>query len=145
MATKMTKKDYFQTLRTHIEAFPDMFDDADSLLEFIDHEMEQLDKRTESAKKYAKKNTKASDAMAEAIASVLMENGTALTIPQIIEHLPEDSNATPQKLTYRLNKLVETGKVAREMVSIKVEGKSTRKVNSYKWVSDTGIDTDVEE
>lgn len=145
MATKMTKKDYFQTLRTHVETFPDMFDNADAMLEFIDHEMEQLDKRTESAKKYAKKNTKAFDAMAEAIADVLMNNGGALTIPQIIEHLSEDSNATPQKLTYRLNKMVEAGKVIREMVSIKAEGKNARKVNSYKWVSKTGTETDIEE
>ena len=52
----------------------------------------------------------------------------------IVNEKYEGIEATPQKLTYRLNKLVEDGVATKETVSIKVEGKPARRVNAYSAV-----------
>lgn len=132
---KITKKDNFVTLRNCVLENSDWFEEgvADRLIEFIDHEMEQLEKRSASAKKYAKKSAKAEDDLADAIAAVLQRGEGAMTIADIIAALDENYAATPQKVTYRLNKMVEAGTVTKDSVSIKEEGKVARKINCYKW------------
>lgn len=132
--TKITKKDNFMALRGVVENDNGFFtpEEVERLLAFIDHELELLDKRSASARKYAKKNEKATDELAEACVSALStEDGAMLTIPQILEKLPAELEATPQKLTYRLNKLVELGTIVKDQVSFKAEGKASRKINCY--------------
>ena len=132
---KITKKDNFAELRALVELALDkdylVTDVASRLTEFIDHEVEQLEKRSASAKKYAKKNDKATDELTEACVTVLSATEGALTIPEIVAQIDETLNATPQKLTYRLNKLVELGTIEKGQVSKKEEGKPARKVNCY--------------
>ena len=73
----------------------------------------------------------------ELVNSILNEHEGAMTIPEIVakaNELDPEIQATPQKLTYRLNKLVEDGLATKEQVSIKTEGKPARKVNSYTAV-----------
>lgn len=133
----MNKKEKFLALREMAMNHPELFEDTDMWVEWFDHEVEQLDKRTDSAKKYAKKKSAESDALVDAIAEVLSNVNEAMTIPEIVAALPADLGATPQKLTYRLNKMVEAKSVIRDSVSIKEEDKKARKVNCYKWyVSD---------
>lgn len=133
---KFTKKNNFAALRECVLEHADWFHEgeADRLVEFIDHEVELLDKRAASAKKYAKKNVKAEDAIADAIVEVIANVDEAMTIPEIVAAINPELLATPQKLTYRLNKMVEAGTVAKNMVSVKEEGKTARKINCYKWV-----------
>lgn len=128
MDKKITKRDNFNTLRDLVMNFVDLQTEQDRLLAFIDHEVEQLDKRAASAKKYAKKTAKSEDALADAVFNILSD-GAQHDIPSIVAELNAgDMDATPQKVTYRLTKMVEAGNVLRETVSVKEDGKAARKV-----------------
>lgn len=136
--TKITKRDNYNSLiallNDAIVAGTIETEEASRLNEFLKHEIEQLDKRAASAKKYAKKNSKATDELADAIMYVLTADNQ--TIPEIVDAVKgvnAESAITPQKATYRLTKLVEAGAVIRETVSVKNEGeKGSRRVNVYK-------------
>lgn len=136
--TKFTKRANYEDLLTLIvDAFNAnlITEEEDArLAEFLTHEIEQLDKRAASAKKYAKKNSKATDELADAIMGALTaENQTIPEIVDAVKAADAESTITPQKATYRLTKLVEAGAVIRETVSIKNEGeKGSRRVNVYK-------------
>lgn len=137
---KFTKKDNFAALRECVLEHADWFDEgeADRLIEFIDHEVELLTKRAAGAKKYAEKHAKrAEDAMAINLMEVLVANDTLMTIPQIVAAMNPELQATPQKLTYRLTALVKAHEVVKELVSVKEEGKPTRRVNAYRLANDT--------
>ena len=137
---KFTKKDNFAALRECVLEHADWFDEgeADRLVEFIDHEVELLTKRAAGAKKYAEKHAKkAEDAMAVNLMEVLVANDTLMTIPQIVAAMNPELQATPQKLTYRLTALVKAHEVVKELVSVKEEGKPTRRVNAYRLANDT--------
>lgn len=137
---KFTKKDNFAALRECVLEHTDWFDEgeADRLVEFIDHEVELLTKRAAGAKKYAEKHAKkAEDAMAVNLMEVLVANDTLMTIPQIVAAMNPELQATPQKLTYRLTALVKAHEVVKELVSVKEEGKPTRRVNAYRLANDT--------
>lgn len=134
--TKTTKRDNFATIRTLIETSMLDNETQDNLLTFIDHEVELLDKRAASAKKYAKKGTKAQDAMANAIAEALIAAEKPMSIPEIIEVLDADLSATTQKVTYRLTKMVEAGTVTKTTESVKEDGSKAHKVCFYSVVAD---------
>ena len=139
MMNKITKRDNYNLI---LELLPEMLnanlisaeEDA-RLAEFINHELEQLTKRAQAAQKYAKKSVKAEDELAQSILDVLAGTGEAMTIQDIVVQIPETLGATAQKLTYRLNKLVEAEVVERGTVSLKEEGKSARRLNTYKFVN----------
>lgn len=140
--TKITKRDNYNSLiallNDAISAGTIETEDANRLTDFINHEIEQLDKRAASAKKYAKKNSKATDELTDAIIAILTDEPK--TIPEIVEAVKAadaENTISPQKATYRLTKLVESGTVVRETVSMKNEGeKGSRRVNTYKLASD---------
>ena len=147
VSAKITKKDNYAELRECVMDHMDWFEDgvATRLIEFIDHEVELLDKRAEDAKKYAKKSQKATDAMATNIMEVLMDaNGELMTIPDIVNKMSPELEATPQKITYRLSTMIKSGDVVKESVSIKEEGKNARKVNAYRLTTDTDVTSDEE-
>ena len=135
--TKITKRDNYETL---LSLLPEMLNanlidssmDA-QLAEFLNKELENLDKRATNAKKYAAKNKADADALTEQIAAVLALEDRYMTIPEIVD-IVDSADITPQKTTYRLNKLVEAGRVEKETTSIKEEGKTARKINVYRWV-----------
>lgn len=137
---KITKRENFETLRTlvldAIAVGTIETDEANQLTTFIEKELENLDKRAANAKKYASKKKVEADELYECANAVLNEAEGAMTIPEIVAAINErwEMDATPQKLTYRLNKLVEEGLATKEQVSIKVEGKPARKVNAYTAV-----------
>lgn len=138
---KMTKRDNYETLLTLVNDaqsegyFTNGDGEYERLVEFINHEIEQLNKRAASAKKYAKKAAKANDALADAIVDTLHSTQVVMNIGEIVAALPEDLGATNQKVVYRLNKLVESGVVFKETTTIKEE-KGSRKVNVYSWNHD---------
>lgn len=133
---KITKKDNYETLLTLVDAAQSegmIKEDGEyeRLVEFINHEIEQLDKRAASAKKYAKKSTKANDELADAIADYMHSVEGEHTIADIVVAL-DAMGATQQKIAYRLNKLVEAGAVVKKTTTVKEE-KGSRKVNIYTW------------
>ena len=138
---KITKRENYETL---LSLLPEMLNanlidsSMDSqLAEFLNKELVALDKRASDAKKYANKKKAQADELTELVNQILNESEGAMTIPEIVakaNELDADVQATPQKLTYRLNKLVEDGLATKEQVSIKTEGKPARKVNAYTAV-----------
>lgn len=138
---KITKRENYEMLLTLLPEMLNagMIDSAEDaqLAEFLNKELENLDKRAANAKKYASKKKAEADSLMELVNSILNEHEGAMTIPEIVakaNELDPEIQATPQKLTYRLNKLVEDGLATKEQVSIKTEGKPARKVNSYTAV-----------
>ena len=124
---KVTKRDYFLKL-----AQLDAVANDDELTAFIAHEIELLDVRAQKAKSYAKKNKADSDELTNSIVGVLTDE--AQTIPEILTALAaldEKTDATAQKVTYRLTKLVEANIVTKSERSIKEDGKPARKVCAY--------------
>lgn len=141
MTKKITKRENYEAL---LALLPEMLnaelinEEMDArLAEFLNKEIETLDKRAASAKKYAEKSKAKADELAEMVETVLMNENRVMTIPEIVETaLAHEANcgATPQKVAYRLTKMVEAGRVAKETVSVKEEGKNARKVNAYHFV-----------
>ncbi len=140
MAKKITKRENYEALREcvveHFDWFPEE-GEADQLIAFIDHEIEQLDKRAGKAKEYASKKKAETDALYDMALTVLQNEERAMTIAEIVEIADSHDHslgATPQKMAYRLNKLVEAGQAVKDTVSVKEEGKTARKVNTYQWI-----------
>lgn len=139
--TKITKRDNYNSLLTLVA---DTYTnggiepaEAERLMNFINHEIELMDKRSEKAKTYAKaKSAKAADELADAALVALRSMEDEATIADIVAAVSAEApelNATSGKLAYRLNKLVEAGLAIKTEITIKEEGKS-RKVNGYKAV-----------
>ena len=148
--TKITKRDNYNTLLALVndaqsEGMLKAEGEYERLVQFINHEIELMDKRTEKAKTYAKnKSAKAGDELADMALEALKEIGDVATIADIVEVVNknyENAGATSGKLAYRLNKLVEAGLAEKSDVVIKEEGKGSRKVNGYKAI----VEAEVEE
>lgn len=105
----------------------------ENLHNYVEKEKSALDKRAESAKKYAKSKAKANDEMTDAIYNVLTNEPQ--TIPAIVEAVKAQNaemEITPQKATYRLSQMVKNEIVACETQTYKVEGeKNARRVKAY--------------
>lgn len=137
--TKFTKRSNFEALLTVVSTAVTDATELDRLTDFINHEIEQLDKRAASAKKYAKTKAKAEDALTESIVNVLTDEpqSTADIVAKVLAMEPE-CPITNQKATYRLSKLVEAGTVVRETKNVKTEGeKGSRRITFYSLPTET--------
>lgn len=129
---KITKKDNYAELRECVLANADWFEEgvAERLVEFIDHEVELLSKRSGSKKP---KESKAEDELSNAVRRVVEEAEEPMTITDVVKALQEQyPDATPQKVSYRLTQMVKNGILNKEIASIKNEdGKGSRRINVY--------------
>lgn len=105
-AKKMTKRDHFNALLTldEVKANP-------SLVEFINHELELLDKKNSAEKKPTAQQT-ANDSIKVAILDNMVE-GRGYTITDIIKTVPECADLTNQRVSALVRQLVDGGKVVR--------------------------------
>ena len=143
MEKKITKRDNYNTLLALVndaqsEGMLKAEGEYERLVEFINHEIELMDKRAEKAKSYSKtKSEKSADELSVAAQEALKSFEDVASIADIVAAVnaanPE-LKATAGKLAYRLNKLVEAGVAEKSDITIKEEGKS-RKVNGYKAVA----------
>lgn len=141
MTKKITKRENYEAL---LALLPEMLnaelidEEMDArLADFLNKEIEQLDKRAGKAKEYASKKKAEADALYDMALTVLQNEERALTISEVVEIANAHESAlgaTSQKMAYRLNKLVEAGQAVKDSVSIKEEGKAARKVNTYQWI-----------
>jgi predicted DNA repair protein MutK len=116
-SVKKTKAMYFAELREMVEGQVDA-EDREDLLEFIDKQVEALEKRKEAAVKRAEKKREESDELTDAI---LDQIGTDLiTVDEIVVAM-NDEEVTRNKVTARLGKLVKAGAIIKD--SVKVDGK----------------------
>lgn len=117
MDSKKTKAMYFAELREMVIATVNDQEQQDELVEFIDKQIETLEKRKVAAAERAAKRKVESDAMTDAI---LAQIGSELiTVDEIVDALDAE-DVTRNKVTARLGKLVKAGTVVKE--PIKIEG-----------------------
>lgn len=105
MANKMTKKDYFATLKAMVEAAAPA--NMADMVAFIDHEVDLLDRK--SAKSGQTKTQKENVAVKEQIVSALADLAKPSTVSEIMVAVPLSN----QKISALLRQLVNEGKVVR--------------------------------
>ena len=103
---KPTKKDNFNTLLSipAVSANP-------KLVEFINHEIELLEKKNSSEKKPTAQQT-ANDAIKVAILDNMVE-GKMYTITEIIKAVPECADLTNQRVSALVRQLKDEGQLVR--------------------------------
>ena len=103
MTNKKTKREFFGEIREIVK-------ENTELVEFIDHELELLDKKTSA--KSTKVNTEQVELM-EKIVSALNEIGRSVTISELQKENAEMAEYSNQKLSAMLKKLVDNGEVTK--------------------------------
>ena len=107
--SKMTKKDWFATIRTMVEGSGN--EREDEILAFIDHEVELLEKK--SSKSGQTKTQKENVEVVAKIENALREVGKAVTITELQTASEEMSAYSNQKLSALLKQMVSKGTVVR--------------------------------
>ena len=115
MADKKTKAMYFAELREMVIAAVEDQEQQNELVEFIDKQLETLDKRKVAAAERAAKKKEESDAMTDAILGQIGED--LITVDEIVAAI-DDENVTRNKVTARLGKLVKAGSIVKETVKV---------------------------
>lgn len=109
MATKkMTKKDYFNTLRTIVV-------DNQELVDFIDRELALLEKKSSGTRKPTATQIENEELKAD-IMAYLTEVDTMKCIKELEQEIPSLTGRSNQKISRLLKALVDTGKLNRETV-----------------------------
>ena len=114
---KKTKAMYFAELREMVLAAVEDETQKAELVEFIDKQMETLDKRKAAAADRAAKKRAESDALTDEIFGII--GNEPMTVDEIVLAL-DSEDVTRNKVTARLGKLVKAGSVVKE--TVKVEG-----------------------
>ena len=107
--SKMTKKDWFATIRAMVEGSGN--EREDEILAFIDHEVELLEKK--SSKSGQTKTQKENVEVIAKIENALREVGKAVTIIELQTASEEMSAYSNQKLSALLKQMVSKGTVVR--------------------------------
>ena len=124
---KVTKKEYFGALRALVEDMDGVGDyTVDEVLEFIDAQVAQIDKKNAKAKEAAAKKRAESDELTDKIYDLITDE--AQTDDEITAAVG-DEEVTKSKVVSRLSKLVDAGKVVKE--AIKKDGSASKKM-TYK-------------
>ena len=105
-AKKMTKRDHYTVLLNLADVKADP-----KLVEFINHELELLDRKNSTEKKPTAQQT-ANDSIKVAILD-FMEEGARYTITDLIKSVPECADLTNQRVSALIRQLKDEGKVVR--------------------------------
>ena len=134
---KKTKAMYFAELREMVLAAVEDQAQQDELVEFIDKQIETLEKRKVAAAERAEKKKAESDAMTDAILAQIGDE--LITVDEIVVAL-DSEEVTRNKVTARLGKLVKAGTIVKE--AVKVDG---NKRMAYRLATDAdAVDADEE-
>lgn len=106
---KMTKRDYFNILRN---AYPTSAADYDSVVAFIDHELELLDRKNSVIRKPTAKQ--AANESVKALILDHMEVGKRYTITDMLKEFPFEEEFTNQRVSALVRQLLLENKVIRE-------------------------------
>ena len=109
MKDKMTKKDWFETIRAFLEESD--FEPKEEALNFLSHEIELLNKKSSSGKKT--KTQKEPEEIKKLILVALELFDKPVTVTTMIKENSEMNKLSPQKLSALLKQLVESEEVVR--------------------------------
>jgi hypothetical protein len=104
---KMTKRDYFNELLTIVEV-----QDNKAMVEFINHELELLEKKNASKSSTETKTQKENAGIKENLLNE-MEQGKRYTISDMLKELPCCKELTNQKVSALVRQLIAEDKVVR--------------------------------
>lgn len=111
MEKKMTKKDYYEMLKTTVEGIE--VENKEDLLTFIDRELELIENKSVKAKERAAEKRAEGDELRAAVKSILTTENQ--TIDEIFGQI-EGEDLTRAKIVARLTQLVKTGEAKKEEV-----------------------------
>lgn len=111
MEKKMTKKDYYEMLKTTVEGIE--VENKEDLLTFIDRELELIENKSVKAKERAAEKRAEGDELRAAVKSILTAENQ--TIDEIFRQI-EGEDLTRAKIVARLTQLVKTGEAKKEEV-----------------------------
>ena len=111
MEKKMTKKDYYEMLKTTVEGVE--VENKEDLLTFIDRELELIENKSIKAKERAAEKRAEGDESRAAVKSILTTENQ--TIDEIFGQI-EGEDLTRAKIVARLTQLVKTGEAKKEEV-----------------------------
>lgn len=126
---KKTRVTRFNELKELIEAHIDDAAEREDLLDFIDNQIAAIDRKKEAAVRRAEKKKAESDALKEAIFDKIGDE--LITVDEIVVAF-DDPDVTRNKVTARLGKLFNEGRITKEQV--KVDGK--KKMAYKRMVAD---------
>lgn len=112
----MTKKEKFEAIGSVFATID--HECKDEILEFVQAEIEALDRKAVKAKETSAKKRAEGDALRDTIEGMLGEE--ALTVGDILERLDDDT-LTSAKVVARMTQLVKAGKATKE--TVKVDGR----------------------
>ena len=104
----MTKKEMFAEIRNIVA-------DNEEMVAFIDHEIELLERKSNSPKKPTKTQVE-NDGFKAEIVAYLTEVDTPKTIKELQAEIPSISGLTNQRITHMLTDLVKGGALVKEYV-----------------------------
>ena len=104
----MTKKEMFTEIRQIVA-------DNEEMVAFIDHEIELLDRKSNSSKKPTK-NQVENDGFKAEIVTYLANADAPKTIKELQAEIPSISGLTNQRVTHMLSDLVKAGTLTKEYV-----------------------------
>lgn len=130
MEKKITKKDYFAMVAEIVDN--SNAENKDELMEFIEKQVEALDKKAAKAKERAAEKKAEGDALRDKVEAVL--TGEVQVIDQIVEAIG-DEDVTRNKVVARLTQLVKAD------IAVKEEVKNgSKKVMGYKLKAEDAAD-----
>ena len=115
MATKMTKRDYFNAILSVLATVENS--DVSALTAFVNHEIELLDNKRSSTKPTKTQTENLS--VKETIVSVLKEMGKPVTITEMQKFSADLAEFSCQKLSALLKQLVEIDKTVTKVTEKK--------------------------
>ena len=135
MATdvKITKKDNYNTLYELVSNAGLDTETEERLHAFIDHELELIAQRAEKSKKYQHEHNAVSDAMTDMIVATVTNADKPLTVADIV---PKVTDATNQKVVYRLGQLFKNGIITKDTQTLKDDNTPARRVTYYSIVTE---------
>ena len=104
---KVTKKEMFGRLIEVVKGAN--VEDADAIVEFLNHEIELVSKKRNTQTK----TQKANEGLVEVVYNAIAEAGKAVTVTELFEIVKNDEIKSAQKTSALVKKLVDAGRVAR--------------------------------
>lgn len=114
--TTTTKRDFYIALAAYLNG-EELATDVEATVEFINGEIEALDRKKEQAKVYAAKKKTANKELAQKVLAFMQENRTTVyTAAKLQEDCADLAPCSIQKVSAVLRSLVEAGDISKENI-----------------------------
>lgn len=114
--TTTTKREFYVALAAYLNG-GELSTDVNATVEFINREIEALDRKKEQAKVYATKKKSANKELAQKVRTFMNENITTVyTAAKLQEECEELAPCSIQKVSAILRSLVEAGDISKENI-----------------------------